>query len=78
MQELAALVRAGESAMILFVAQRGDAKAVAPHALIDPAFADALADAEKAGVVLRAAGVRFDARGAVTGCASLPVLTPRS
>ena len=77
-QELTTLVRGGESAMILFVAQRGDAKAVAPHALIDPEFADALADAEKAGVALRAAGIRFDARGAVTGCVSLPVLTPRN
>ena len=75
--ELADLVREGDSAMVLFVVQRGDAKAVAPHALIDPAFADALTDAEKAGVALRAAGFAFDARGRVTACSSLPVLTPR-
>jgi sugar fermentation stimulation protein A len=75
--ELAALARKGDSAMLLFVVQRGDATAVAPHSLIDPAFADALADAEKAGVDLRAAGFRFDARGRVTGCHTLPVLTPR-
>ena len=76
-QELADLVRNGESAMVLFVAQRGDVLAVAPHALIDPDFADALSDAERAGVELRAAGFQFDASGRVTGCASIPVLTPQ-
>ena len=77
-KELTSLVHDGEAAMVLFIVQRGDATAVAPHALIDPAFADALADAEQAGVALRAAGFGFDARGRVTGCASLPVLTPRT
>jgi len=76
-EELADLVRNGESAMVLFVVQRGDATAVAPHALIDPEFADALTDAERAGVAVRAAGFAFDAGGRVTGCSSLPVLTPQ-
>ena len=67
----------GDGAMVLFVVQRGDATAVAPHGAIDPAFAAALVDAHQAGVALRAVGVGFDARGAVTGCGVLPVLISR-
>ncbi len=46
----------GLSAAVVFVAQRGDARAVAPDREIDPAFAAALARAHKAGVRLAALG----------------------
>jgi sugar fermentation stimulation protein A len=72
-EELAALVRSGERALLLFVVQRADARMVAPHATIDPRFAEALSRARKGGVLLRAAGFRLDGRGRATFLAPLPV-----
>lgn len=50
LQELAALVRGGTRAAVVFVAQHATAQAVAPDRRIDPAFADALRAAVDAGV----------------------------
>jgi sugar fermentation stimulation protein A len=71
--ELAALSRAGDRAMVLFIVQRADAHAVAPHGEIDPAFARALRDARLAGVSLRAARFELDARGHARYTGALPV-----
>lgn len=60
--ELAEIARAGEAAAIVLVAQRGDAKAIAPHP-VDPAFAAALREARDAGVLLRGAGFSVDPEG---------------
>jgi sugar fermentation stimulation protein A len=49
-RELAAHAREGGAALAVFVAQRPDARAVAPHREIDPDFADAVAEARRAGV----------------------------
>jgi sugar fermentation stimulation protein A len=50
MAELAARVRLGERAAVVFLLQRGDARAVRAAAEIDPAYASALAAARDAGV----------------------------
>ncbi|MCU0290481.1 MAG: DNA/RNA nuclease SfsA [Thermoanaerobaculaceae bacterium] len=50
MAELAARVRLGERAAVVFLVQRGDARAVRAAAEIDPAYAGALAEARAAGV----------------------------
>jgi sugar fermentation stimulation protein A len=76
--ELAALARRGEEAMVLFIVQRGDADSVSAHPAIDPAFAASLAAARAAGVRLRAAGFRFDAAGRATYLGPLPVRNPRT
>ena len=49
---LAALSRQGARCAVVFCAQRGDVRAVAPDATIDPAFAAALRRAARAGVQL--------------------------
>lgn len=50
-RELAALARSGKyRAAVLFVLQRDDARAIEAARSIDPAFADALAEAREAGV----------------------------
>lgn len=72
-QELRKLARRGQRAMVLFVVQRGDARVVRPHRIIDPAFAKALTAARRAGVLLRAASFRFDAAGEPTYLGPLPV-----
>lgn len=71
--ELAALTRDGDRAMVLFIVQRGDARHVAPHAEIDPAFTRALEAARLAGVLLRAARFELDARGDARYAGALPV-----
>jgi sugar fermentation stimulation protein A len=53
-RELAAARRGGLRAAVLFVVQRSDANSVTAARSIDPAFADALADASRAGVQLLA------------------------
>jgi sugar fermentation stimulation protein A len=53
-QELSAAVGAGESAVIVFVVQRPDAAAFAPHHEADPALAAALQEAAARGVAVRA------------------------
>jgi len=71
--ELAALTRNGDRAMVLFIVQRVDARYVAPHAEIDPAFTRALEAARLAGVLLRAARFELDARGDAHYDRALPV-----
>jgi sugar fermentation stimulation protein A len=74
--ELAALTRNGDRAMVLFIVQRADARCVAPHAEIDPAFTRALGAARLAGVLLRAARFELDARGDARYAGALPVRSP--
>jgi sugar fermentation stimulation protein A len=57
----------GLSAAVVFVAQRGDVRAVAPDREIDPAFAAALARARKAGVRLAALGCTAHPEGMELG-----------
>lgn len=75
-EELTALRRGGDDAMVLFIAQRGDARDVRPSAEIDPAFATALAGARDAGVRLEAAGFEFGASGRARFAGLLPVRAP--
>ncbi len=58
LQELAKLAQAGQRAVALFVVQRSDARAFAPHQRLDPAFAEALRQAHRMGVEVRAYGCR--------------------
>lgn len=51
---LAALSRKGQPCALVFCAQRGDVRAVAPDVAIDPAFARALQSAARAGVKISA------------------------
>ncbi|MDW7991956.1 MAG: DNA/RNA nuclease SfsA [Anaerolineae bacterium] len=48
--QLTKQVRRGEGAAVVFIVQRPDAEAFAPHARADPAFAACLAEAAAAGV----------------------------
>jgi len=54
LRHLARHVRGGGAALLVFVAQRSDARRVAPYRAIDPDFADALEEARRAGVGLLA------------------------
>ncbi len=71
--DLCRLVRAGERAGVVFVVQRGDAQAFAPHPTADPAFPEALRAAAACGVVVRAYRCRVGLDGIALGDA-LPVL----
>ena len=51
---LAGLIREGQSARVVFIVQRSDAHRLAPNAETDPAFAQALYQAQRAGVDVRA------------------------
>lgn len=61
-RELEALAASGKQAAVVLVAQRADAKAIAPHP-VDPAFARALADAARAGVRLLGAAFSVEEEG---------------
>jgi sugar fermentation stimulation protein A len=68
-RELSALARRGEPSAVVFVVQRPDARSVTPNRATDPAFADAMAGAARAGVSLLAytcrvgpAGIRLEGR----------------
>jgi sugar fermentation stimulation protein A len=61
--ELLDLARRGQPALLVFVVQRGDARAVAPFAERDPEFARALAEARRGGVALRAYACQVGPRG---------------
>jgi sugar fermentation stimulation protein A len=50
LRELTAIARRGEHTAVVFVIQRPDATAFAPHIAADPAFGQALAEATAAGV----------------------------
>jgi sugar fermentation stimulation protein A len=63
LRELTAHVEAGGSAAVVFVVQRGDARSLSPHAANDPAFAQALRSARRAGVDVRAFACRVTRRG---------------
>jgi len=63
-RELTTHVRRGGAGLLVFVVQRSDARSVAPHRAIDPGFADALAEARRAGVRLLA----FNCQVSPGGC----------
>jgi sugar fermentation stimulation protein A len=58
LRALTAIVQAGDAAAVVFVVQRSDATVFRPYAEMDPAFAEALAQAHAAGVEVRAAVCR--------------------
>ena len=62
-RELAACVRRGGRAAIVFVVQRDDAGAMRPHIGNDPEFAAALGEATRAGVRVLCYGCRVTRRG---------------
>ena len=71
--ELQEFARAGGRALVFFVIQREDARAVSANPATDPAFARALASARAARVLLRAAGFRLSPAGTATYLGPLPV-----
>jgi sugar fermentation stimulation protein A len=74
-RELAEVARAGERALILFVVQRGDARAVTANPAIDPLFAAELTAARRQGVLLRAASFHFTPAGRPLYRGPLPLRT---
>ena len=52
LEELVHVIKAGDKAAVLFIVQRADAHEIRPHWETDPAFGDALAAAQAAGVML--------------------------
>jgi sugar fermentation stimulation protein A len=62
-RELTLRRRRGQRAAVVFIALRSGVQRVSPHATIDPALAEALADARRAGVLLRAYSCRVTTRG---------------
>jgi sugar fermentation stimulation protein A len=72
--ELERFVDEGHRALLLFVAQRGDARAVSPDDVIDPGFARALAQVRPK---VELAAVCFEVRP--DGClyqGAIPVIVP--
>lgn len=63
LESLARRAREGDRAVVLFAVQRADCRAVAPAEAIDPAFAEALRRARRAGVEARAVSVRVRPTG---------------
>lgn len=61
--ELAARARKGGRGLLLFVIQRGDVSLMRAHARTDPGFAEALAEARRSGVAVRAVKFVLDGRG---------------
>jgi sugar fermentation stimulation protein A len=53
LRELTAWTRGGGRALVVFLVQRRDARALRPNERTDPAFAGALRDAKEAGVRIR-------------------------
>jgi sugar fermentation stimulation protein A len=74
-RELSEVARAGGRALILFIVQRSDARAVTPNPTTDPLFATELAAARRAGVLLRAASFHFTPTGRHRYQSALPVRT---
>lgn len=60
LQELSSVVQQGGQAFMLYLVQRTDAERVTIAADIDPAYADGLRDAMRAGVQVLALGCRID------------------
>lgn len=67
LNELAELSRRGERCAVVFLAQRGDVRAFEAARDVDPAFADALAAADEAGVTVLAARVSVSPKGLAAG-----------
>ena len=65
--ELGALARAGERAVLLFLVQRGDCRAMVLAADIDPTYAAALTQARAQGVEIRAFSCGISPRGIDAG-----------
>jgi sugar fermentation stimulation protein A len=74
-RELTEIARSGGRALILFIVQRSDARAVTANPATDPEFVAALAAARRAGVLLRAASFHFTPTGRHTYRTPLPVRT---
>lgn len=72
LHELAAQVRSGHRAAMLYVIQRGDGRWFEPAADIDPAYANGLREAMAAGVEVYALGARVSPEG-VEATGLLPV-----
>lgn len=69
---LARLAEAGDGAALVFVVQRGDARAVRLHDALDPDFAGAVRAARRSGVDVRALRFAFDRKGAPSPPGILP------
>lgn len=67
LEELAAAVKQGDAASVIFVAQRDDARCFSVNVAADPLFADALVAAQSAGVHIGAYGCRVDLAGVELG-----------
>lgn len=74
LRELARVVEEGHRATLLFIVQRGDARAVTSAADLDPKYAEGLAWAAEQGVTLRAVRCEVTTE-AITPKDALPVLT---
>ena len=75
-RELTAHARRGGASLLAFVVQGPGARAVAPHAELDPEFAAALAEAHRAGVRVLGFSCEVTEAGAhING--RLPVVFPR-
>ena len=77
LEELAMMVRAGDRAAVCFIVQRPDADMLRPQWDRDPAFAEALAAAEAAGVLLTAYNADISLHQAQIR-QPIPVLTERT
>lgn len=67
LRELAAEVRAGNAAAVLFFVHRGDGSSFAPADAVDPAYGRALRWAARQGVALAAHGALLDGEGVRLG-----------
>ena len=76
LRELTAHARSGGAALLAFVVQGSGARAVAPHADLDPEFAAALTEAHRAKVRVLGFSCQVNEQG-VRIRGSLPVLIPR-
>ncbi len=73
LRELEEAVRAGGRALVFFIVQREDARAIQPNAATDPSFARALASAARAGVLMRGARFRLVPSGRASFRGFIPV-----
>ena len=73
LRELTLHVQEGGRAAVLFVVQRPDAASVRAHEETDPEFAQALATARRAGVMLRAVRYRLTGAGGASYLGPVPV-----
>jgi len=75
LDELIRVTKQGDRALMLFVATRDDVDSFTPAVHIDPAYARRLAQAARAGVVLRGVTSRTT-RGGMMAVRAIPVLLP--